>query len=113
MLAPGDDASASAAMTTLAIERRMPSQRSTIAGRRARHAPHQAGAAASNPRPTARITSIAKLIQRICSGVSGAPSAMSKMPGADEEEDERAEHDQLDADVLHEVVVDLDRPTTS
>ena len=26
--------------------------------------------------------------------------------GADEEQDERAQHDQLDADVLHEVVVD-------
>src|SRR5262245_25832470 len=38
------------------------------------------GAAASKPRPIASRTSIAKLTQRICSGVSGMPPATSTIP---------------------------------
>ena len=64
------------------------------------------GTAASKPRPIASRTSIAKLIQRIWSGVSGAPSADVEDARPDEEEDERAQLDDLDAHVLHQVVVD-------
>ena len=61
---------------------------------------------ASKPSPNASSTSIAKLIQRICSGVSGAPLAMSKMPAPTNVRMNAAEHDHLDPDVLHQVVVD-------
>jgi hypothetical protein len=38
------------------------------------------GVGASKPSPMASSTSTAKLIQRICSGRSGVPSAMVKIP---------------------------------
>ena len=49
---------------------------------------HQPGAGASKPSPIASSTSIAKLIQRICNGVSGAPCGDAEDPREDEQEDE-------------------------
>ena len=68
----------------------MPSARSTIGAAASRGARRiSPGAGASKPSPIASSTSIAKLIQRICSGVSGAPFGDVEDAGADEEEDER------------------------
>ena len=49
---------------------------------------------------------MAKLIHRICSGSSGDAVGDREDAGADEREDEAGEHDQLHADVLHQVVVE-------
>ena len=49
---------------------------------------------------------MAKLIHRICSGSSGVPLAIVEDPGADEQQDEAGQHDHLDPDVLHQVVVE-------
>ena len=73
--------SAMTAMTRPRLPSRIASERFTIGalaslGRRF----IRPGTAASKPRPIASTTSIAKLIQRICSGVSGAPLATSKTP---------------------------------
>ena len=68
-------------MTSAEMPSRIASARSTIGRAASRGARRiRPGAAASKPSPIASSTSIAKLIQRICSGVSGAPSAMSKTP---------------------------------
>ena len=49
---------------------------------------------------------MAKLIHRICSGPSGAPPAMLEHTRTHEGEDEPGQHDHLDPDVLHQVVVE-------
>ena len=63
------------------MARRMPSARSTIGALASRGVRRiSPGTGASKPSPIASSTSTAKLIQRICKGVRGAPPAMSKIP---------------------------------
>ena len=64
------------------------------------------GVGASKPSPMASRTSTAKLIQRICSGRSGRAVRDREDPRTDEREDEAGQHDHLDPDVLHQVVVE-------
>ena len=60
----------------------------------------------SKPRAMAIGMSTTMFSQRICSGLSGTPPAMPKMPGAEEDGDVGDQRRHLEAEVLHQVVVE-------